>query len=119
MKKTIIIIVSILLLIIISFTIYWNLPIEITRKSDIEYGNKLIQNIGTYQKTNGKLPENNDWKTLEKLGFKKEDSGKNPDYKTDNTSFELIYNDGFDGPYLIWNSNEKKWTIDFSKIEPK
>jgi uncharacterized protein YxeA len=91
MKKTIIIIVSILLLIVISFTIYWNLPIEVTRKSDVEFGNKLIQNIETYQKTNGKLPENHDLKTLEKLGFKKEDSGKNPDYKTNNTAYELIY----------------------------
>jgi len=116
MKKTIINISLILVLIILSFKIYWNLPIEVTRKSDVEFGNKLIQNIESYQKTNGKLPGNNDWETLEKLGFKKEDLGKNPDYKTDSALYELIYNDGFDGPYLMWNSQEREWTVDYSKI---
>ncbi|EJL70064.1 hypothetical protein [Chryseobacterium populi] len=120
MKKIIIIIVSILLLIVIAFTVYWNLPIEMTRKSDIKFGNELIGNIENYEKTYKKLPENNDWKTLEKLGFKKEEDMMmlKPEYKTDNNAtYELIYTDGFDGPYLIWNSKEKKWTIDFSKIE--
>ena len=117
MKKTIIIISSILLLIIISFIFYWNLPINITRKSDIKFGNKLIENIETYQKINGKLPKNNDWKTLEKIGFKKENLGVKPDYSTDNKgSFELTYTEDFQGPYLIWNSKERKWTIDFPKI---
>ncbi|MCS3532746.1 hypothetical protein [Chryseobacterium sp. JUb7] len=116
MKKTLIIIGSILLLIIISFTIYWNLPIDVTRKSDIEFGNKIIQNIETYQKNKGRLPQNDDWKTLEKLGFKMEDLGVSPVYTTDDKSYELTYVDGFDGPYLIWNSQERKWTIDFPKI---
>lgn len=116
MKKTIITIASILLLIIISFTIYWNLPITITRKSDIDFGNKLIANIENYKKINHKLPENNDWKTLKKLGFKKDNLGAKPDYKTDNTSYELIYLDEFNGPYLIWNSQESTWSIDYPKI---
>lgn len=118
MKKTIIIIVSILLVIVISFTVYWNLPIDITRKSDIQFGNQLVKNIETYKTINKKLPENQDWKTLEKLGFKRENSTIKPDYSTDNqSSYELIYLDEFEGPYLMWNSQERKWTIDYPKIQ--
>ncbi|WP_267405238.1 MULTISPECIES: hypothetical protein [unclassified Chryseobacterium] len=120
MKKALIIIISLLLLIIISITIYWNLPFEITRKSDIEFGNKIIQNIKTYQKTNGKLPENGDWETLKKLGFPLKDSSSYLYYLTDHQgNFELTYIEGFDGPYLLWNSTEQKWTIDFPKIYAK
>jgi len=117
MKKTLLISFTVIALITVSFTIYWNLPIEITRKSDIESGNKIIKNIENYKKNNGKLPENGDWKTLEKLGFKFEKAVPYLDYTTDNKGFyELTYIEGFDGPYLMWNSSEKKWTIDFPKI---
>lgn len=120
MKKLIITISSAILLILIIFTVYWNLPIEVTRKSDIKLGNELIQNIESYHQVHQKLPENNDWKTLEQLGFKKENTGTKPDYRTDSTGvYELTYLDDFDGPYLIWNSNEKKWSIDFPKIHNK
>lgn len=116
MKKTLIISISIIALIILSITVYWNLPIEITRKSDIKFGNELIEKIEVYKNNNGKLPEVNDWQTLEKLGFKKDDSAK-PTFTADkNGNYELVYIDGFDGPYLLWNSQEKKWTIDFPKI---
>ncbi|WP_326982778.1 hypothetical protein VUJ46_21915 [Chryseobacterium sp. MYb264] len=118
MKKALIIGASIIIFIIIFVTIYWNLPITITRKSDIESGNKIIQNIKNYQKTNGKLPDNNDWNTLRKLGFPLKEKAPYLDYATDHQgNFELIYIDGFDGPYLLWNSNEQKWTIDFPKFK--
>ena len=118
MKKTAIVVVSILLLIIVSLAIYWNLPIDVTRRADIQYGNSLIRNIEIYKKAYHQLPENNDWKTLQKLGFKKENLGAQPDYrKNGNGSYELIYLDEFGGPFLIWNSNEKKWSIDFPKIQ--
>ncbi|MDR6919408.1 MULTISPECIES: hypothetical protein [Chryseobacterium] len=120
MKKILLIFISIIVLIVISFTIYWNLPISITRHSDIEYGNSLIQNVENYRKSHHKLPENNDWETLEKLGFKPNDLGTQPDYSSDGTSFyEITYLDSFDGPYLIWNSNEKEWSIDFPKLFKK
>lgn len=116
MKKALIISISIIILIILSITVYWNLPIEVTRKSDIKLGNELVEKIEIYKKSNGKLPETNDWQTLEKIGFKK-DEVANPTYTSDqNDNYELVYIDGFDGPYLIWNSHEKKWTIDFPKI---
>lgn len=119
MKKTLIISISIIILIILSITIYWNLPIEVTRKSDIKLGNELIDKIDAYKKHYGKLPEVNDWQTLEKLGFKKDESA-NPIYTADTDgNYELVYIEGFDGPYLMWNSQEKKWTIDFPKISTK
>lgn len=117
MKKTFIILASLLLLVITSIIIYWNLPIEFTRKSDIEAGNKIIKNIEAYQKANGKLPKNNDWKTLKRLGFNLEGSVSYLSYATDNNgNFELAYLEGFDGPYLLWNSTERKWTINQLKI---
>lgn len=120
MKKALIISLSVIILFISSVTIYWNLPIEITRKSDIKFGNELVENIEIYNKKNGKLPDNNDWKTLKKLGFKMEDLGTKPSYAKDSSNnYELSYNEGFDGPYLLWNSQERKWTIDFPKIVSK
>lgn len=119
MKKAFIISISIIILTIISIAVYWNLPIEVTRKSDIKFGTELIEKIEDYKIINGKLPEVNDWQTLEKLGFKKDESA-NPTYISDqNGNYELVYIDGFDGPYLLWNSQEKKWTIDFPKIVSK
>ena len=117
MKKALIISVSIIILLILSITVYWNLPIEVTRKSDIKLGNELIEKIEGYKKSNGKLPANNDWRTLEKLGFTMKDLGTTPSYVKDSSNnYELVYIDSFDGPYLLWNSQEKKWTIDFPKI---
>ena len=116
MKKALLISISVIILIILSIVVYWNLPIEVTRKSDIKFGTELIEKIENYKKINGKLPETNDWQTLEKLGFKKDESAK-PTYTADpDGNYELVYTDGFDGPYLLWNSQEKKWTVDFPKI---
>ncbi|AZA60921.1 hypothetical protein [Chryseobacterium indoltheticum] len=117
MKKTLIISISVIALIILSITIYWNLPTEITRKSDIKSGNKIVENIENYRKNSYKLPEVNDWQTLEQLGLQKDNPAK-PVYNKDETgNYELIYDDGLGGPYLLWNSTEKKWTIDQPKIK--
>lgn len=116
MKKTIIISVSVIILIMISFAVYWNLPIEITRKKDIKQGNVIIENIQNYQKKHLKLPEQNDWKTLGNLGLSKGDSSKPVYLKDRNGNYELYYDDGLGGPYLIWNSLEKKWTIDMPEL---
>lgn len=116
MKKTLIISISVIALLILSITIYWNLPIEITRKSDIKSGNQIIENIENYRKNSYKLPEVNDWQTLEKLGLQK-DNPEKPVYNKDETgNYELVYDDGLGGPYLLWNSTEKKSTIDQPKI---
>lgn len=80
-----------------------------------------MHNIETYRKLHKKLPDNDDYRTLEKLGFKMEYIGTKPDYIVDSvgSSYELTYLEGFDGPYLIWNSDEKKWSADFPKIFKK
>jgi hypothetical protein len=69
MKKVLVIIFSVIGFFVLLFAIYWNLPITVTRKSDINFGNELIKKIEVYKNKNGKLPEVNDWKTLEKLGL--------------------------------------------------
>ncbi len=103
--------------IIISIIIYWKLPFEITRKSDIEFGNKIIQNIEGYQKKYGRLPERSDYKTLEKLGLSFKDPRIYLDYATDHKgNFELTYLEGFDGPYLLWKSTNRQWKMDFPEI---
>ena len=120
MKKTFYILVSIILLPLFSLVVYWNLPFEITRKSDIKYGKTLIENINSYKIKNKKLPENDDWKTLEEIGFKTEMLGISPNYETDgNNEYEIVFLEGFDGPYLMWNSKENKWKIDFPKTYQK
>ncbi|WP_177764429.1 hypothetical protein [Flavobacterium sp. I3-2] len=120
MKKVVYILISIILLSIVSLIIYWILPFEVTRKSDINFGNKLIENINSYKIEYGKLPENDDWKTLEKIGFKTKMLGTTPSYESNGIDeFEIIFLEGFDGPYLMWNSKENKWKIDFPKIYTK
>lgn len=119
MKKTLIISISVIVLIIISFAIYWNLPIEITRKADIKSGNKIVENIENYRKKSYKLPEVNDWQTLEQLGLLKDNRSKPVYTKDENGNYELVFDDGLGGPYLLWNSTEKKWTIDLPKIVSK
>src|SRR5690606_28852889 len=117
LKKLFYILISIVILSIISLVIYWNLPIEITRKNDIKFGNKLIENISSYQSQFNELPKNDDWKTLENLGFEIEILGTKPSYEyNQNGEYELVFLEGFDGPYLMWNSKEKKWKIDFPTI---
>lgn len=119
MKKTLIISLSIIVLIILAITIYWNLPIEITRKSDIKTGNEIIENIENYRKNSYKLPEENDWQTLEQLGLEKDNHSKPVYRKNEKGNYELFYDDGLGGPYLLWSSAEKKWTIDLPKIVSK
>ena len=97
--------------------IYFNLPFEIIRKSDIEFGNTLADRIKDFKKEKGQLPTSDDWNTLEQLGFKIEMLGTDPTYeKINENEFELIYLEGFDGPYLLYNSRQKDWKIDFPTI---
>lgn len=108
------------LLLIGILLIYFNLPFEITRKSDIDFGNALVHQIEQYQATHHTLPQTGDWQTLEQLGFKMELLGTNPTYdKISDQEFELTYLEGFDGPYLLYNSKLKDWKVDFPTIPDK
>jgi hypothetical protein len=109
MKKIALTILTFFMLIVGGYFIWWNLPLSMNRSSDIKLGEHIIQNIESYQKQNG-LPDNNDWETLRKLGFSDRIDFLQPEYsKLNENEFELIYLAGFDGPYLMWNSTEKKW----------
>jgi len=112
MTKQILIILPIVVIVI--GLIYFNLPYEITRKADINFGNDIVNKIDLFEKENLKLPETDDWKVLEELGFKTEMLGTTPTYqKINEKEFELIYLEGFDGPYLMYNSKSNKWIMDF------
>ena len=109
MKKIAIIIISFLILLIGFYFIWWNLPLTINRHSDIKLGDKIIDNIEKYKIKNN-LPDNDDWETLRKFGFRDKTDFLQPEYsKVDSSTFELIFIEGFDGPYLMWNSKERLW----------
>ena len=60
------------------------------------------------------LPEDDDWDSLGQLGFELGNFGIRPDYtKLNEDEFELVYPDGFDGPYLMFNSKSGQWKLDF------
>jgi hypothetical protein len=102
----------IVVIIAISITVWINLPVSVSRYSDINLGNTIIERIESYQKVHG-LPESNDWVTLKTLGFRDNRDFVQPAYqKLNNNQYQLAFVEGFDGPYLLWNSINKKWRID-------
>lgn len=101
MKKVFIFIVSILSILFLFLFLYINLPFEIIRKNDIEFGNSLILNIEKYRIKTGEIPDDNDWETLKEIGFKIETLGTIPSFKNNGLDYELIYLTDFDGPYLM------------------
>lgn len=108
------ILISIPVILIVIGLIYFNLPFELTRKSDIDFGNELVSKIEQFKKENNRFPETDDWKVLDELGFKIEMLGTDPTYqKINQKEFELIFLEGFDGPYLLYNSKSNNWTMDF------
>lgn len=99
---------------------YMNLPTESRRKKDIDLGNTLIANVEQFQKQHQKLPENNDEAILIQLGFRKNKQGWQPNYqKIAPNHFQIVYADGYEPPFLAWDSQEREWLIlDSSKRPP-
>jgi hypothetical protein len=117
MKKTILGILIFFVLIIMGFFIWCNLPLSINRRSDIKLGNQIIENIERYQNQNG-LPNNTDRETLQKFGFRDKIDCLQPEYrKLNENEFELVYLEGFDGPYLMWTSKERTWKIGYPTFD--
>jgi predicted restriction endonuclease len=117
MKKIVLGILTFIILAIGSYTLRWNLPLTINRSGDIKLGEKIISNIGIYQKENG-LPDNNDWETLRKFGFRDKIDFLQPEYrKLDNNNFELVFIEGFDGPYLMWTSIDRQWKKGYPTVK--
>ena len=97
---------------IILYLIWIKLPFTINRHSDIKLGNRIIDQIESYRETNG-LPESKDWETLKKFGFIDHLDFLEPEYqKLNDDYYQLVFIEGFDGPYLMWTSKDKKWKID-------
>ena len=120
MKKVVSILILFIVLTLISWIIYINLPVEIARKADIIYGSELTKKIDEYYEANQVLPESNDWETLEKIGFEFQDWVCIPEYsKINETEYELIFVEGFDAPYLLYNSKTKQWIIGNPKTPKK
>ena len=111
-KKIFIGLVSAVLLLIVSLFIWTHLPLEIRRSADIKNGNIIVKNLTQYKVTEGQLPETGDWNSLEQLGFSIQDLGTQPNYrKLSDTSYELTFLEGFDGPYLTYDMKSKKWFL--------
>lgn len=104
--------------VILLYFIWLKLPVKFNRIQDINKGNYLIEKIENYRIKTKKLPDENDWEVLKELGFKEKDlETSNPEYSEINDSiYELIFIEGFDGPYLLWNSNDKIWKKDNPSI---
>nr|WP_321485566.1 hypothetical protein [uncultured Draconibacterium sp.] len=117
MKKTLLKILVVILLIPILWVGYNKLPIEITRHSDIRLGNELVSKIRNFQSMHDRLPEPDSSQVLLDLGFKRGFLDVEPAYqKINDSEFEIIYLEGFDGPYLLYNSKIDKWKEDFPTI---
>ena len=108
MKKNLLI--TIIIIFIGVFT-WINAPMEFLKRNEIKRGNELVLAIENYLANENRLPNNGEWDKLKAIGLtEKEINTSYPEYqKIDSSTFELIYVEGFDPPYLIWNSNERKW----------
>lgn len=116
MKKKGLIFLALIMFVILSYFGWWQLPVSINRSSDIRFGNRIIANIESYRLKNG-LPNSDDWELLKKLGFRDYGDFIIPDYeKISDTHYELVFIEGFDGPYLLWTSKDKIWKNDFPTI---
>ncbi|STZ04136.1 Uncharacterised protein [Moraxella equi] len=93
--------------------IYLNLPIHIKYYFKIKQGDILIDNIADYQSKFQKLPDAQDYKTLEKLQFPSKNEYISPEYqKINETDYKLTYIEGFDCPYLMWSTQNREWRVD-------
>lgn len=110
-KYLIIGIISLLLLFAIrKVGIYWE------EQHKIDLGNKYISNIMHYWNENKKLPDEQERELHKKLnpdpkGEYLEAWSVWPAYKKTNSSgFTLTFVEGFDGPYLTYDSTTKIWS---------
>jgi hypothetical protein len=104
-------IISIFFFTIFILLVVWiKLPNSLKYYNAIELGNKFAKNIETYNKQNKQLPEEMDWETLKRLNKSEVYETWWPTYqKSDEQNFTLTFIEGFDGPYLTYDSKTKKW----------
>ena len=113
MKKTLKIALVLVLVAILAVFTWFHLPFTIMRRSDIKKGNAIVVKLDHSFKSSHQLPEAGDWKALQDLGFSMGDIGTQPDYKKlSDSTYELIFLEGFDGPYLTYRSVSRKWSVE-------
>ena len=108
-KKIIIIFTSIIFVLVLSLAIYWYLPWQTRYKSEINFGNQLVEQIETFRLQNDSIPHSQDRETLESFGFEMTESFLPIYEKINETDYKLIYCWGFDPPWLYYYSNTKEW----------
>ncbi|TNE82519.1 MAG: hypothetical protein EP332_00020 [Bacteroidetes bacterium] len=110
--------IPIIILAIAVVLFIYNRPLDLVNHKEISRGYELIKGIEAYQQKKGKLPENGDWAAFQEIGFTIiELEHAYPEFrKLSDTSYELSYTEGFDPPYLIWNSTEREWKEGFPSL---
>jgi len=74
---------------------------------------RLIENIETLKKQQGRLPDLNNTEEMLALGFELR-VGWYPEFKPLNaTDYELWLYTGFDGPYEMYSSQSRTWQESF------
>ena len=103
-------IIGVFFVILIILVIWIKLPTNLKYYNEIELGNNFAENIETYKQQNRQLPEEMDWNTLEGLNKSEAYETWWPTYqKIDDKQFTLTFIEGFDRPYLTYDSRTKKW----------
>lgn len=107
--------IPIIILAIAVVLFIYNRPLTLVKHKEISRGYELIKGIEAYQQKKGKLPENGDWAAFQEIGFTLNELERAyPEFrKLSDISFELSYTEGFDPPYLMWNSTEREWKKGF------
>ncbi|MGI4874927.1 MAG: hypothetical protein ACRYFX_27550 [Janthinobacterium lividum] len=95
--------------------LWWSLPISVKRRAEVARGEELNSRLARYQHQHGALPATADWTALMQTGFTPDELERGyPQYsRLADTTYQLVYLEGFDGPYLLWNSQEQKWKEGF------
>ena len=97
---------------------WWLLPLSVIYYAEVSRGNILRQQLDDYFKQHHVLPDDDAWLQLQQIGFTSQEIEKAyPEYhKLDDDAYELLFVQGLDGPYLTWNSWERKWKKGFATL---
>jgi hypothetical protein len=97
---------------------WWLLPLSVTHYAEVSHGNILRQRLDSYFNQNHTLPEDDAWQQLKQIGFTSQElENAYPEYhKIDDDAYELLFVKGFDGPYLTWNSWERRWKKGYATL---
>ena len=104
---------------IVILIIGWKIWTMTERSEQIKLGNEYAHNIITYLEGQKKLPDELDRDTLRQLnpdpkGEYLEARAARPMYKqTGSGSFTLAFIEGFDWPYLTYDSETKIWEMKY------